>query len=128
MRKGKEKCEILKAIRTYVADRYGVEYTPSECNHKGECQGTCPKCDGELADLQEKLEAKGITDISEDAKLSEMVRNYLSKTKVEDYSLLVPDDDSERTQGMPMPLQGDLLLKMDLFQTIRLKGIWTFFL
>ena len=92
MRKGKEKCEILKAIRTYVADKYGVEYTPSECNHKGECQGTCPKCDGELADLQEKLEAKGITDISEDAILREMVRNYLSKTKVEDYSLLVPDD------------------------------------
>lgn len=29
MRKGKEKCEILKAIRTYVADKYGVEYTPS---------------------------------------------------------------------------------------------------
>ena len=54
MRKGKEKCEILKAIRTYVADKYGVEYTPSECNHKGECQGTCPKCDGELADLQKK--------------------------------------------------------------------------
>lgn len=60
MSKGKEKCEILKAIRTYVADKYGVEYTPSECNHKGECQGTCPKCDGELADLQKKLEAKGI--------------------------------------------------------------------
>lgn len=54
MRKGKEKCEILKAIRTYVADKYGVEYTPSECNHKGECQGTCPKCDGELADLPRK--------------------------------------------------------------------------
>ena len=58
MSKGKEKCEILKAIRTYVADKYGVEYTPSECNHKGECQGTCPKCDGELADLQKSWKLK----------------------------------------------------------------------
>lgn len=127
MRKGKEKCEILKAIRTYVADKYGVEYTPSECNHKGECQGTCPKCDGELADLQEKLEAKGITDISEDAKLSEMVRNYLSKTKVEDYSLLVPDDDSERTQGMPMPLQGDHAIEDGLVPDDPIEGNMDFF-
>ena len=127
MRKGKEKCEILKAIRTYVADKYGVEYTPSECNHKGECQGTCPKCDGELADLQEKLEAKGITDISEDAILREMVRNYLSKTKVEDYSLLVPDDDSERTQGMPMPLQGDLAIEDGLVPDDPIEGNMDFF-
>ena len=29
MRRGKEKCEILKAIRIYVADKYGVEYSAS---------------------------------------------------------------------------------------------------
>ena len=45
MDRGKEKCEILKAIRTYVAEKYGLAYTATECSHKGECPGTCPKCD-----------------------------------------------------------------------------------
>ena len=43
MDKGKEKCEILKAIRAYVAEKYGLEYTATECTHKGDCPGTCPK-------------------------------------------------------------------------------------
>ena len=103
MRKGKEKCEILKAIRAYVADKYGIEYTPSECNHKGECRGTCPKCDAELAELQEKLEAQGIANISEDTKLSDMVEKYLSKLSEE----VVPALYNE-SEGMPIPLQGDV--------------------
>lgn len=47
MDKGKEKCEILKSIRAYVAEKYGLDYTPSECNHWSKCRGTCPKCDAE---------------------------------------------------------------------------------
>ena len=105
MRRGKEKCEILKAIRTYVADKYGVEYSPTECTHEGECRGTCQKCDTELAELQKRLEAKGIYDISEDAKLSDLVRNYLNQ---DNDSVPMPGEDFERTQGMPIPLQGDI--------------------
>ena len=37
MDKGKEKCEILKAIRAYVAEKYGLEYTATECTHKVGC-------------------------------------------------------------------------------------------
>lgn len=57
-----------------------------------------------------------------------MVRNYLSKTKVEDYSLLVPDDDSERTQGMPMPLQGDHAIEDGLVPDDPIEGNMDFFL
>lgn len=60
---GKEKCEILKRIRKDVADRYGVEYNPTKCNHSGDCSGVCPKCDAELKELQRQLESRGITDI-----------------------------------------------------------------
>lgn len=60
---GKEKCERLKAIRKRIAEQYSLEYTPSECTHKSECAGTCPKCDAELRDLQEQLNRKGIKDI-----------------------------------------------------------------
>lgn len=60
---GKEKCDILRRIRQDVADRYGLQYKPSECIHQGDCCGTCPKCDAELEDLQLQLSSRGITDI-----------------------------------------------------------------
>lgn len=63
METGKEKCERLKAIRKHIAEQYGLEYVPTECTHKGECTGTCPKCDAELYDLQEQLDKKGIKEI-----------------------------------------------------------------
>lgn len=60
---GKEKCEILRRIRQDIAERYGLQYTPSECKHQGDCAGTCPKCDAELEDLQRQLESRGIEDV-----------------------------------------------------------------
>lgn len=101
MEKGKEKCEILKAIRAYVADRYGIEYTPTECNHKGECQGTCHKCDEELDYIQKELEKKRISCISEDVRLSDMVEEYIACNKGEDVDPLSDETDF-------MPLQGDM--------------------
>lgn len=82
-----------------------MEYSPTECTHESECRGTCPKCDAELAELQKRLEAKGIYDISEDANLNDLVRNYLNQ---DNNSIPIPGEDSERTEGMPMPLQGDI--------------------
>lgn len=60
---GKEKCEIFRRIRQDVAERYGLQYTPSECKHQGDCSGTCPKCDAELEDLQRQLESRGIENV-----------------------------------------------------------------
>ena len=120
MDKGKEKCEILKAIRAYVAEKYGLEYTATECTHKGDCPGTCPKCDDELADLQRQLEEHGITDITQDAALSEMVENYLNAIRQDENEppLLggisaLPEDRLVAEEGMPMPpehieLEGDV--------------------
>ena len=45
---GKATCRYLKNIRLDVAQRYGIEYSPKECTHKGPCAGTCPVCDREL--------------------------------------------------------------------------------
>jgi hypothetical protein len=53
--KGKELCEILKSIRQKIADANGIPYTTRECTHKGDCPGTCPLCDAELDDLQQKI-------------------------------------------------------------------------
>ncbi len=116
MDKGKEKCEILKAIRAYVAEKYGLEYTTTECTHQGGCPGTCPKCDAELADLQRQLEEHGITDITRDKTLSDMVENYINVIRhdgneppflsgipaLSDYTVIV-------SEGImpPVPLEGD---------------------
>ena len=55
MNKGRRICDYLKSIRQDIADQNGIEYHSSECNFKGECSGTCPKCDAELIDLQNKI-------------------------------------------------------------------------
>ena len=52
---GKEKCNILKAIRIKIAAMNGIEYIPKECPHDGPCPGTCPACEAEAENLMMKL-------------------------------------------------------------------------
>lgn len=52
---GKEKCELLRSIRKEIADRNGIIFEPSECNHKGDCSGTCPLCDSEARYIDAEL-------------------------------------------------------------------------
>ncbi len=56
--KGKERCKILKEIRQKIADENGIEFITSECKHKGDCLGTCPKCESEVRYLERELERK----------------------------------------------------------------------
>ncbi|MBO4697756.1 MAG: hypothetical protein J5643_10855 [Lachnospiraceae bacterium] len=53
--KGKEKCKILKQIRKKIAEENDIQYVVEECKHKGECKGTCPKCEAELRELEREL-------------------------------------------------------------------------
>ena len=53
--RGKEKCKILKQIRKQIADENDIPYVVEECKHKGECRGTCPKCEAELRQLEREL-------------------------------------------------------------------------
>ena len=50
---GKEKCRILKQIRAEIARENDIEWVVSECKHKGNCKGTCPKCEQEVRQLEE---------------------------------------------------------------------------
>ncbi len=56
--KGKEKCRILKEIRAKIAEENNIEYVVSECTHKGDCKGTCPKCESEVRYLEKQLERR----------------------------------------------------------------------
>lgn len=56
--KGKEKCRILKEIRQQIAQQNHIAFVTSECKHKGDCTGTCPKCEQELRYLEKELEKR----------------------------------------------------------------------
>lgn len=60
MNRGKHTCKILKQIRKQIAEANGIEYAVSECKYKGECLGTCPKCEEEVRYLEEQLNSRRI--------------------------------------------------------------------
>jgi hypothetical protein len=55
MTRGRQTCNTLKEIRQQIADKNDIEFTTSECDFEGECQGTCPKCEEELQYLENEL-------------------------------------------------------------------------
>lgn len=56
--KGKDRCKILKDIRKRIAEENDIEFITSECKHKGDCLGTCPKCEAELRYLEKELDSR----------------------------------------------------------------------
>ena len=55
---GKKKCNILREIRKKIAKENDIPYETEDCTYKGECEGTCPKCDQELDYLESQLEER----------------------------------------------------------------------
>ena len=58
MAKGKQTCKILKEIRKQIAAENDIEFITSECTHKGDCKGTCPKCEAEVRYLERELDKR----------------------------------------------------------------------
>ncbi len=56
--KGKNRCKILKEIRKRIAEENNIEYITTECKYKGDCLGTCPKCESEVRYLESELEKR----------------------------------------------------------------------
>ena len=55
---GKAKCKILKEIRREIAESNDIYYVVSECPHQGDCTGTCPRCEAEVAYLERELKKR----------------------------------------------------------------------
>ena len=55
---GKAKCKILKEIRRQIAESNDIYYVVSECPHQGDCTGTCPRCEAEVAYLERELKKR----------------------------------------------------------------------
>uniref|UniRef100_UPI00242BD911 carboxypeptidase-like regulatory domain-containing protein n=1 Tax=Muribaculum intestinale TaxID=1796646 RepID=UPI00242BD911 len=41
-------------------DANGIEFATSECRYKGDCLGTCPKCEAEVRYLEQQLRARSL--------------------------------------------------------------------
>ena len=55
MKRGKKICQTLKEIRLQVARTNDIPYEPTVCKHKGDCSGTCPKCEQEVRYIEQQL-------------------------------------------------------------------------
>ena len=58
MKRGKKICKTLKEIRLQVARANDIPYEPTECKHKGDCLGTCPKCEEEVRYIEQQLDMR----------------------------------------------------------------------
>ena len=58
MARGKQTCKILKEIRKQIAEENDIKLVIEECTYKGDCLGTCPKCEEEVRYLERELEKR----------------------------------------------------------------------
>ncbi len=56
--RGRNKCRILREIRERIAEENDIPYVTRECGYRGECSGTCPRCEQELRYLERQLEQR----------------------------------------------------------------------
>ena len=52
---GKNICKQLKEVRKRIAEENDIPLEIEECTYKGECRGTCPRCEAEVRYLENAL-------------------------------------------------------------------------
>lgn len=55
MTHGKNICNQLKEVRKRIAEENDIPLETEECTYKGECRGTCPRCEAEVRYLENAL-------------------------------------------------------------------------
>ena len=58
MTRGKNICNQLKEVRKRIAEENDIPLEIKECTYKGECRGTCPRCEAEVRYLENALADK----------------------------------------------------------------------
>ena len=105
METGKRICQALKELRKRVADANDIQFEIEECTHKGDCPGTCPKCEGELQYLMDSLRKREEDGkpIAIDGLMSEEELYSAFSFEPIDVEVLKNPEPS-RTMGMPAPV------------------------
>ncbi len=129
MNKGKKKCEVLKKIRQTIAKQLELMCSDDECNHEGDCSGTCPRCDQELKDLQRQLDERGITDIQTiDIKSKDISTDTIDTEVLAGIPAPLEEEGYYITEGDVMPepkdLEGETILPFErgLYKECKIAG------
>lgn len=85
-------------MRKEIADSNGIEYESRECSHHGDCTGTCPLCEFELAGLSAELQTKNADCIEVSKETIERINNLKADSTA-------PGEDN----GDVFPMQGDMI-------------------
>lgn len=109
MERGKKICKVLKGIRQQIALINNIEFVSSDCSHKGNCRGTCLKCENEVKYLEEQLaslkrlgKATQVVGVSSGlAALAPVMfsPNDSDDGQLEGFEPSETDDDTEQTEG-----------------------------
>ena len=112
MEKGRRICQALKELRKRIADANNIPFVLEECTHKGDCPGTCPKCESELRYLMDsidKLEQEGKPVTLEGIMSEEELRRAFSIEPIE--QSISEEQEKMATMGMPEPPEPLTLVK-----------------
>lgn len=115
--KGKTTCRILKDIRRQIAEANDIDLVIKECSYQGDCAGTCPRCEAEVAYLERELARReamgkvvrvtGLAAATFAAAACSLKPQQQTINPEEEEVVLAGDLESERC-GEVEPLQGDV--------------------
>lgn len=117
MKTGKLICKTLKTVRRQVAEANDIPYEATECHHKGDCSGTCPKCEQELRYLENQLAirqalGKAITVVGISAGLATLTschKGLFGPKSVDGYLMPPPTEvENPPLAGIPPAPQGTM--------------------
>ena len=122
MARGKQTCKILKEIRRQIAEANGIEFITSECRYRGDCLGTCPKCEAEVRYLEQQLRAHSLA--GKAVAIAGISAGMIALSGCANTGKQPGDGTSETLQGEPMEmvdtiemLEGDVeMLEGDIEQ------------
>jgi hypothetical protein len=111
---GKETCKILKEIRQKIANENDIPFYTEECQYKGNCKGTCPKCEAELLYLEKELSKKrGLLNIVAATGISLALSSCQTQSSTDDAST-----DPTRTQENPVESTTNQALSDSIIPTV----------
>lgn len=112
--RGRNICDTLKAIRKQIADANGIDYSPEECNYKGECMGTCPKCEQDVRDLEYELHLKQMAEKA--IKVAGIAVGLVAMTACSDGKVQRISSDATKSElnKVEEPIPGDRQLEGDI--------------
>lgn len=111
MKKGKRICQALKELRKRIAEANDIPFEIEKCIHKGNCPGTCPKCEAEVRYLMECIdmrEQEGKPVVIEGLMNEDELRKAFSIDSIEQDITENPNDFV--TMGMPDPTKPEVLM------------------